>query len=238
MADTPLFSRIDTVILRVRDLAQARAWYATALGLHPVFEDPAEGLIVLGVGGTGSLTLWQLGPGETPPPQDAAGTYPIFAAADAAAERKALEARGVPVGDLAEGPGVRFFGFRDPDGNRLEACQVLAAEPDVAGAEEVTVVIAYQAQPGKAETARRELAELVTTVVAQEPDCREIRLLQDPADPHRLLLVERWTSQEAFTGPHMETPHLQGFMNRAPGFIAGPPEIRFWRVDLVAAAST
>jgi hypothetical protein len=33
---------------------------------------------------------------------------------------------GATVELLQEGPGVRFFTFRDLDGNRLEACQVLA----------------------------------------------------------------------------------------------------------------
>jgi catechol 2,3-dioxygenase-like lactoylglutathione lyase family enzyme len=127
MERTPLFSRIDTIILRVGDLERARAWYAETLGLTAVFHDEREGLAVLPVGESGSVTLWRLAPGEEPPARDAAGSYPIFASADAAADRGALLARGVDVGELAEAPGVRFFSFRDPDGNRLEACQVLDA---------------------------------------------------------------------------------------------------------------
>ena len=99
---------------------------------------------------------------------------------------------------------------------------------------EVSVVIAYQAQPGQGETAGRELAALIATVVSTEPDCRGIRLLQDAADADRLVLIERWTSEAAFTGPHMTTPHLQAFMQRAPGFLAGPPQIRVLR-ELAAA---
>lgn len=101
-------------------------------------------------------------------------------------------------------------------------------------ADAVTVVITYQAQSGMAETARRELAALIATVVAKEPDCRGIRLHQRTDDPHRLLLIEEWTSEEAFSGPHMQTPHLQAFIERGREFLAGPPEIRFWR----EAAST
>lgn len=100
----------------------------------------------------------------------------------------------------------------------------------------ITVVITYQAQPGRAEVTRGELASLIETVVSAEPDCRGIRLLQDSADPDRLLLIEQWTSGAAFTGPHMTTAHLQAFMQRAPGFLAGPPEIRFWR-ELAAVPS-
>jgi quinol monooxygenase YgiN len=95
--------------------------------------------------------------------------------------------------------------------------------------EAVTVVITYQARPGLADAACRELATLITTVVAEEPACRGIRLHRDSANPHRLLLIEEWTSEAAYTGPHMQTPHLQAFIGRAGGFFAGPPEIHFWR---------
>lgn len=93
-------------------------------------------------------------------------------------------------------------------------------------ADAVTVVLSYQAQPGASEAARRELVELVTTVERLEPDCRGIRLLVDPADPHRLLLIEEWASAAAYTGPHMQTPHLRAFIGRAGAFLAGPPDIR------------
>lgn len=93
----------------------------------------------------------------------------------------------------------------------------------------VTVFIAYRAQPGHAERTRTELQALIETVVAAEPDCGGIRLLQDVSTPERILLVEEWTSAEAYTGPHMQTPHIQAFIARAPGFVAGPPEITIYR---------
>lgn len=93
----------------------------------------------------------------------------------------------------------------------------------------VVVQIAYTAQPQRAGVACRELSDLIATVVATEPDCLGIELLEDPVDPNRLLLWERWTSQAAYTGPHMQTAHLQAFIGRAPGFLAGPPQITFWR---------
>lgn len=61
-----MFSRLDTVIMRVRNLPAARAAHAHLL------------------------------------------------------------ARGVEVGPVTEGPGVRYVRFADPDGNPLEACEVLA----------------------------------------------------------------------------------------------------------------
>lgn len=97
------------------------------------------------------------------------------------------------------------------------------------GGGDVTVMIRYIAQAGKAETAQRELEKLVKTVVAEEPACRGIWIHQNTSAPEQLLLIERWTDQAAYMGPHMQTPHIRDFMTRAPKFIAGPPEITFWR---------
>lgn len=90
------------------------------------------------------------------------------------------------------------------------------------------VHIAYRALPGQAETAHRELSALIATVVATEPDCAGIQLYREAADPARILLLEQWSSQAAYTGPHMQTPHLRAFIARAPQFLAGRPEISFW----------
>ncbi|HET8632605.1 MAG TPA: putative quinol monooxygenase [Gemmatimonadales bacterium] len=95
--------------------------------------------------------------------------------------------------------------------------------------DDVTVVIRYEAKPGMADTAARELTTLINTVVKEEPACRGIWLHQDTGTPEKLLLVEHWTSQEAYTGPHMQTPHITAFVGRALEFLAGPPEITFWR---------
>ena len=94
---------------------------------------------------------------------------------------------------------------------------------------DVTVAIRYEAKQGMAERAVRELTELINTVVKEEPACRGIWLHQDTGTPTKLLLVEHWTSQEAYTGPHMQTPHITAFVGRAFEFLAGPPEITFWR---------
>jgi quinol monooxygenase YgiN len=92
----------------------------------------------------------------------------------------------------------------------------------------VTVVIAYRAQPGKGAQAKAALAPLIQTVLAREPDCLGITTLQDAADDTRFLLYERWTSQAAYTGPHMQTPHIQAFIQGAAAIFAGPPDITFW----------
>ena len=97
------------------------------------------------------------------------------------------------------------------------------------GSTEVTVMIRYRAQPEKADIARRELESLIRTVVATERECAGIWMHLSTSDPGQILLVERWSDEAAYTGPHMRTPHLQSFMSRAREFIAGPPEITFWR---------
>ena len=93
----------------------------------------------------------------------------------------------------------------------------------------VTVVIEYRALPGAVELAIAEMDALVATVVAAEPDCRGIRLLQETDDPVRILLIEEWTSREAYLGPHFSTPHLTAFKAKAAALFAGAPKIEFWR---------
>lgn len=118
-----LFPRLDTVVLRVRDFQAAAAWYQDRLGATVTFQDPSARLAVLSLAEGAPLTLWELTPGH---PYPAPTTFPILATPDAAAARARLLAMDVAVGDLIEAPGVRYFEFFDPDGNRLEACQILA----------------------------------------------------------------------------------------------------------------
>ncbi len=93
---------------------------------------------------------------------------------------------------------------------------------------QVIVVIAYRAQPGKAPAARAALGGIIASVLAKEPDCLGIELLENTGDDTRFLLYETWTSQEAYVGPHMQTPHIKAFIAAAAGIFAGPPDISFW----------
>jgi quinol monooxygenase YgiN len=90
------------------------------------------------------------------------------------------------------------------------------------------VVVAYRAQRGKADIARREIRALVDTVLAREPECAGIEVLQDANEPERFTLIERWPSQAMFLGPHLQQPHIQAFIQGAGEFLAGPPDISFW----------
>ena len=124
-----VFTRIDTIVLRVADYSAASDWYCTNLGFTVVFADPGEGLAVLGLGQGTSLTLWQLRPGEAGPKDNSGCPFPIIASSDASTQRRELMARGIRTSDLSELPGLRFFSFWDPDGNRLEACEVVVGGP-------------------------------------------------------------------------------------------------------------
>ena len=99
----------------------------------------------------------------------------------------------------------------------------------------VVVRVSYQAQPGKADLAACEIASLVAQVHSSEPDCLGISLDRCEDDPGRIVLRERWTSREAYLGPHMQTAWLQSFIGRAGEFLAGPPDISFWQ-EVAAAA--
>jgi len=92
----------------------------------------------------------------------------------------------------------------------------------------VTVLIVYQAQPGKAEAGLSAIAALVATVVEEESACLRISVHQDVSDPSRILLNEEWKDKTSYVGPHMETPHIRAFIEKAPGLFAGPPDISFW----------
>ena len=98
----------------------------------------------------------------------------------------------------------------------------------------VTILIHYRARPGKAEEAHDALAALIETVVQEEPACLGIQLHQDPGDPQAILLIEYWKDAATFTGPHMETPHLRAFRERAPTFLEAPPQMSFWRETVEA----
>lgn len=129
--DTPrprpasLFVAVDTVIVRVRDLASSRAWYEERLGLEVSFEGPGIVVFDLGEGRQTTLTLYELSPGEAEP---AAGRcFPVLRVDDADAVRDSLAGRGVEVEAIQTDGTTRWFGFRDPEGCRLEACQIVSA---------------------------------------------------------------------------------------------------------------
>jgi len=98
----------------------------------------------------------------------------------------------------------------------------------------VTVVITCAIQPEKLDIARRELRAVIAQVMALEPACRGIRVHEAPDAPHRWLIVEQWASQAEFTGPHMQQPHMQAFLQTAQTFLDGEASFTFWHETFTA----
>ncbi|HEV7331505.1 MAG TPA: VOC family protein [Flavisolibacter sp.] len=117
-----LLQGIDTVIVRVSNIATSKEWYVKKLGLGLLFEDDKMKLVVLDTKGPTSLTLWQTD--KTVSVNKDTASYPIFKTPDADALKQELSNRGVQVGEITQDAYVKYFFFYDPDGNILEACQV------------------------------------------------------------------------------------------------------------------
>lgn len=113
---------IDTVIVRVVDVARAKEWYSQKLQLTPIWEDAILKLVVMDTDSPTSLTLWQT---DKKVVSDKNGSaFPIFRTLDAKASHETLRASGVLTDELITDHAVTYFRFYDPDGNVLEACQV------------------------------------------------------------------------------------------------------------------
>lgn len=119
-----IFERLDTVIIRVKNLDKSKLWYTEILQLKNLFEDDKEKLVVFDTGGTTSVTIWQLKEDEIFQTGKGTGSFPIFLSSDVLSIHKYLAEKRVEVSNILEGEGIKFFSFYDPDGNRLEVCQV------------------------------------------------------------------------------------------------------------------
>lgn len=123
--DRQVFSGLDTILIRVRHIEAAQAWYERMLGMVTTYVDPVRRIVVMDTGKPTSLTLWELKPGEQSATPGMMGTPPIFHADSAPAMRDALMGRGVVVEKLECNGWLQTFGFYDPDGNRLEICEMI-----------------------------------------------------------------------------------------------------------------
>jgi quinol monooxygenase YgiN len=92
------------------------------------------------------------------------------------------------------------------------------------------VLLKYKTQPAKESQALIALNELIDQV-KKEPNYVKILIHVDPSDRSNVLLYEEWSDEEYYKGDHMQTPHLRKFISDSSGFLAGPPEISFWRIQ-------
>ncbi len=119
-----MFKKLDTTVIRVSDIVEAKKWYEEKLELAPIYFDQDDKLVVLDAGQNSSLTIWQIKPGEQLIPATSISCYPIFSVDNAQEIRDRLLQKGVKTSNLIEGSGVIYFHIFDPDENMLEACQV------------------------------------------------------------------------------------------------------------------
>lgn len=118
-----MFTKLDTVIVRVGDLERARAWYEEKLAFRAAFTHDASRIVVFDACGETSLTIWELGAGERKASGGEEASFPILYAEGIAAAHTALRERGVEVGEIeGEARGTQWFTLRDLEGNRLDVC--------------------------------------------------------------------------------------------------------------------
>ncbi|HEX2556547.1 MAG TPA: VOC family protein [Microvirga sp.] len=127
---TPKLGGVVETALYVDDLARARAFYETVLGLRPHFADAR--LCAFDAGGRSVLLLFLRGstletvtmPGGTIPPHDGSGPIHVglaVAAEDLPSWEAHLAAHGVAIeGRATWRRGGTSLYFRDPDGHLLE----------------------------------------------------------------------------------------------------------------------
>jgi len=118
-----LIQGIDTIIVRVSNIEKLKAWYQDKLGFTALWYDHDMKLVVLDTNGAVSLTLWQTD--KKIERQRETASYPIFKTKDASKLREDLQNKGIPVEQIISDEHVKYFFFFDPDGNVLEACEVL-----------------------------------------------------------------------------------------------------------------
>ena len=85
----------------------------------------------------------------------------------------------------------------------------------------IGIVAEWTARPGKGE----EVVEIVRDVITGTLDfdgCEEVRMLRDPLDPDRLVLVERWASRDCYSA-YQEWRRATGTQGEIRDLLAGPP---------------
>lgn len=117
-----LLTKVDTIVVRVRDMEQAKKWYEEVLEMPVTSVQNTEYKIAILAAGNVSLMLYELQAGEELAGRHVVTGHPIFFAEDIVSTHATLKERGVEVDELLSDGGIQFFLFRDLDGNQLEVC--------------------------------------------------------------------------------------------------------------------
>ena len=100
---------------------------------------------------------------------------------------------------------------------------------------QVTVLIHLQLLPECVEQGKSDLLDLARKVRKVEPDCLAIEMAQDMDDVTKITMIEKWSSREAYKGPHMRSQHMQAFMEKSSGYFVGPPNISYCHGTVINA---
>ncbi|MCK7529212.1 MAG: antibiotic biosynthesis monooxygenase [Ignavibacteriales bacterium] len=92
------------------------------------------------------------------------------------------------------------------------------------------VMVKYKSQPEKQNEALSALSSLILEV-KKSLNFVNIKVLVDPEDKTNIMLFEEWSDEAYYKGEHMKTPHLQQFIGDSRNFLAGPPDISFWKLN-------
>ena len=88
---------------------------------------------------------------------------------------------------------------------------------------EIVVVVVAQAKPGRGEDALAAFQRLAVATHGED-GCRLFALHRVPADPERIVLVERWASRAALD-EHVAAPHVVEFRTSGGDLWATPTQI-------------
>lgn len=114
-----LFSRVDTIFLKVSNLGGAIDWYTGMLGLTLRWRNDRGGFAALDIDGVPITLVEEKNPEIFKPVEDP--TF-LFFSEDIETVRETLASREVETGPIEMLYDVKWFGFKDPDGNVLRAC--------------------------------------------------------------------------------------------------------------------
>ncbi len=96
--------------------------------------------------------------------------------------------------------------------------------------DDIAVLVKYKTLPNKNVEAVEALKTLIADV-KKEDNFKKIDMYVDPNDNSNILLYEEWESESYYKNEHMKTEQIQKFIRESNAFLAGPPEISFWKFN-------
>lgn len=94
------------------------------------------------------------------------------------------------------------------------------------------VVVRVVVKAGHAASFLERTAQQCVETLSHEPECHRFDVCVDPADSHRILLYEIYTSEAAF-GAHLLTSHFRAFDADTRGWVEEKTVERWSKVERV-----